>query len=73
MKGLQRRYATSHRQPQRTILRRYRTPGGQQWAELECGHTEPCSDLPMATALRCRECLPERVVRAPTTPGQAGG
>lgn len=44
-------------QPKRTILRRWRT-NGQQWAELECGHTEPNNDLPYATAIRCHDCAP---------------
>lgn len=46
-----------HVQPHRTILRRWRV-AGQQWAELECGHTEPNNDLPMAQAIRCHECPP---------------
>jgi hypothetical protein len=46
-------------QPLRTVLRRYRDPLGLL-AELECGHTEPCVARPIATALRCRTCLPVR-------------
>jgi hypothetical protein len=49
----------THEQPLRTILRRWRDTTGA-WAELECGHQEPCNDLPMASALRCRECNPTR-------------
>jgi hypothetical protein len=54
-------------QPLRTVGRRWRDDKGQHWAHLiECGHDEPANDLPMATALRYRECNPVRV-----TPGLA--
>lgn len=59
-------------QPVRTILRRYRDTGGIQWADLECGHTEPCTTLPVATALRCRECLPVRITRPTDAPNGDG-
>ncbi len=48
-------------QPLRTVLRRWRDTAGT-WALLECQHTEPCSSQPIATALRCRECLPVRTI-----------
>ena len=67
-----RRYPTTHEQPLRTILRRWRGAGGQAWAELECGHEEPANDLPMATALRCRECNPVRR-RQPEQAETSGG
>lgn len=53
-------------QPKRTILRRWREHG-QQWAELECGHTEPNNDLPMAQAIRCHECPPVPAEPRPVT------
>lgn len=44
-------------QPRQSILRRYRD-GDVTWAELECGHEEPVTGLPMATAVRCQQCDP---------------
>lgn len=52
-------------QPHRTVLRRYTPPGDVLTADLECGHTMPCSRWPMATALRCPDCPPVRTYVPP--------
>ena len=48
-------------EPERDVMRRWREHG-HGFAELDCGHVEPGDDLPMATRLRCRQCLPVRVL-----------
>jgi hypothetical protein len=59
---------TTSEQPQRDVMSRYRSPSGQGWALLTCGHEEPADDLPMATRLRCTTCLPVRHPDAPELP-----
>jgi hypothetical protein len=44
-------------QPLQSILRRYRRRD-VEWGVLECGHEEPITGLPMATAVRCQQCNP---------------
>lgn len=48
-------------QPLRAVLVRWRE-AGVLWAELECEHQVPCTSRPIAKALRCSECLPEKKI-----------
>ncbi|MGZ4640057.1 MAG: hypothetical protein ACXV2J_13475 [Actinomycetes bacterium] len=54
-------------QPERQVVTRYRE-NGVTWAVLDCEHTEPANDRPMATHLRCTSCLPIRRPDAPELP-----
>ena len=60
-------------QPRQSILRRYRE-GDLTWGALECGHDEPVTGLPMATAVRCQQCGPVlRPLAPPAGPAKAAG
>lgn len=59
-------------QPRQSVMRRWRE-NAVGWAELECGHVTPADDLPMATAMRCRDCNPVRVRPPQASPVHLGG